>query len=286
MPYYVLACMLNLADQTLLKPLLRSCQQQLSEYTFANLYLFRNVHAYEIVHGLDLYIKGVSYDGLSFLMPTSAKSFQALLADKEEYSRVDMLFPIPEEWLQMVDKKIWKAGHSEADSDYIYDTLQLSRYSGRDLSKKRNLVKQFTEHYQVEEVSFDAQNALVILDAWKKNAMHAEDDALACREAIENFALLSLEGKIYRIDSKPVGLMIGEALNADTFVLHFAKADISYKGIYQYMYQAYAKTLQERFAFINMEQDMGSASLRQAKHSYGPIRMCHKVRLTRAVTNV
>lgn len=272
--------MLNLSDKALLEPLLRSCQQQLSEYAFANLYLFRKMHAYEIVQGLDLYIKGKSYDGKSFLMPTSAKSFQALLGDKMAYSCVDMLFPIPEEWLQVVDKTIWKASNNEDDSDYIFDTLQLSRYSGRDLSKKRNLVKQFTEHYHVEEASFDAKNALSVLDVWKKNAADAESDAVACKEAIENFKKLDLEGKIYLVDSEPVGLMIGEALNADTYVLHFAKADVAYKGIYQYMYQAFAKTLDNRFAFINMEQDMGSSSLRQAKHSYGPIRMCHKMRLT------
>lgn len=274
--------MLTLSDRALLEPLLHSCQQQVSEYTFANLYLFRNVHAYQIVHGLDLYIKGVSYDGRSFLMPTSAKSFQALLGDEKAYSNVDMLFPIPEEWLQMVDKRLWTTNYSEDDSDYIFDTLQLSRFSGRDLSKKRNLVKQFTEHYQVEEASFDAKNALLVLDAWKKNAVNIDDDALACKEAIENFESLQLEGQIYLVDSKPVGLMIGEALNNDTFVLHFAKADIAYKGIYQYMYQAFAKTIQGRFAFINMEQDMGSASLRQAKHSYGPIRMCTKVRVVRS----
>lgn len=272
--------MLNLLDKALLAPLLQIPPVQLSEYTFANLYLFRKKHAYEIVHGLDMYIRGVSYDGLTFLMPTSAKSFQALLGDEKANSSVDMLFPVPEEWLQIVDTKKWQVGYVEDDSDYIFDTLQLSRLSGRDLSKKRNLVKQFTEHYQADEAAFDAKGATIVLERWKKNTAHSDDDALACADAIENFTDLDLEGKLYLIDSKPVGLMMGEALNADTFVLHFAKADIAYKGIYQYMYQSFAKTLQNRFAFINMEQDMGNSSLRQAKHSYGPIRMCRKMRLT------
>lgn len=275
--------MLNLSDSALLQPLLSSCHLSLSEYSFANIYLFRSKHSYEVVHGLDVYIKGKTYDGFTYLMPTSPKSFQALLSDSTVYSEVDFLFPIAEEWLQMVDASVWHATCDEGDSDYIFDVLHLSRYDGRGLSKKRNLVKQFIEQYRVQECAFDAQMALEVVDIWQKAAKDPYGlDADECRDAIRNMARLNLEGKLYTVDAKPVGILIGEALTNDTFVLHFAKADVTYKGIYQYMYQAFAKTLESRFAFINMEQDLGNPALRQAKHSYEPIRMARKIRLSLA----
>lgn len=242
----------------------------LSEYSFANLYLFRNVHSYELVTGKDLYIRGKSYDKKSFLMPTSIKSFEALLADAEARAAVDFCYPIPEEWLL----PSWNVTYRDEDSDYIYDTLHLSRYDGRGLSKKRNLVKQFLEQYQARSAPLVVEDALLLL----KQIAHKEDEE-ACVEAIHNLTELGLEGTLYYVESKPVGLVIGERLTPDTFCMHFAKADIAYKGVYQYITQEFAKSVVDRYPFINMEQDLGSPALRQSKHSYEPIRYCKKFRV-------
>lgn len=264
---------IELAHKQLLEPLLRSCNVMLSEYSFANIYLFRNVHNYELVYGQDLYIQGKTYDGNTFLMPTSVQSFQTLITDDEALDGIDFCFPIPEEWLLTTDLK-WSVHYNEADSDYIFDTLHLSRYDGRGLSKKRNLVKQFMEHYQATAKPLVADDALQVLS----RIAHKEDEE-ACIDAINNFSELGLEGTIYYVDSQPVGFIIGEKLTADTFCMHFAKADISYKGVYQYINQEFAKSLADRYQFINMEQDLGSPELRQSKHSYEPIRYCKKLRV-------
>ncbi len=277
---------LSLSHQELLQPLLRSCNQQISEYSFANLYLFRTLHSYQVIFGKDIYIKGKSYDGLNYLMPTSIKSLQALVEDEEVYRFSDFLFPIPPEWLQLFDMKQWQASYKQDDSDYIFDTLHLSRYPGRGLSKKRNLVTQLKDSYDVIQKPLDNSNTadvLLLLDTWVSS--HIDDkksDIVACKEAIIKLDVLGLEGMVYYVEDKAVAVLIGEALSSDTFVMHFAKADTNYKGIYQYIYQAYAQSLENRFSFINMEQDLGSPGLRQAKHSYEPIRMCHKMRLKKS----
>ncbi len=280
---------LSLTDQALIQPLLESCSVQLSEYVFANLYLFREAHKYQLIQGEELYIKGTTYDGGTFIMPTSRKSFDALITDQKAYSSVDFLFPIPEDWAASADKTIWNTSFIEADSDYVFDTQQMARYGGRGLSKKRNLVKQFTRSFQatVKPVQGNTtQDALAVLDIWKNASTGPlPDDTEACREAIVNHELLKLEGIVFYVDTQPIGFVLGEPLTADTFALHFAKADIAYKGIYPYMYQSYCQDLVDRFAFINMEQDMGRPSLRQAKNSYEPIKMCHKIRMSPITKN-
>jgi hypothetical protein len=52
------------------------------------------------------------------------------------------------------------------------------------------------------------------------------------------------------------------------FAIHFEKAIDKYKGIYQYMNQAFAAALPRFFTYINREQDLGDEGLRQAKMTY------------------
>jgi hypothetical protein len=54
------------------------------------------------------------------------------------------------------------------------------------------------------------------------------------------------------------------------FAIHFEKAVDEYRGVYQFMNQAFAATLPRFFTFINREQDLGSEGLRQAKMTYRP----------------
>jgi len=280
---------IDLSHKSLLQPALKAVASQLSEYSFANLYLFRERHDYELAkEGSELYIVGTSYDGFCFLMPTSLKGLESILASKKLWTGIDFLFPIAEEWLGLVDLTSWQACYKAEDSDYLFDMEQIASYKGRHLSKKRNLVKQLQEHYEVSHTPMEAklrEQALQVLDLWHHHAAIENDvfgdgtNTKPCKEALEKFAELSLEGEIYFIDNKPVGFLIGEVISPETYVIHFSKADVSYKGIYQYMYQSFAQKMVKRSHFLNMEQDLGRQDLRQAKHSYQPIKMCKKLRL-------
>jgi len=63
------------------------------------------------------------------------------------------------------------------------------------------------------------------------------------RSAAKSFRACSL-GTIYYIENEPAGFIIGEALNADTFCLHFAQGVTKYHGIYEFMFNDTAKKLQ------------------------------------------
>jgi hypothetical protein len=54
------------------------------------------------------------------------------------------------------------------------------------------------------------------------------------------------------------------------FAVHFEKAAGGYKGMYQYMNQAFAAMLPPHYVHINREQDLGDLGLRQAKETYRP----------------
>jgi hypothetical protein len=60
------------------------------------------------------------------------------------------------------------------------------------------------------------------------------------------------------------------------FAVHFEKAIDDYKGIYQFINQAFAQTLPSHYQTINREQDLGDEGLRQAKMTYRPIGFVRK----------
>ncbi|MBF0328208.1 MAG: DUF2156 domain-containing protein [Nitrospirae bacterium] len=275
---------LSIEHKELLYEKMRSIDTQLSEYSFANLYLFRKAHDYELLFGEELFIRGKTYDGHTYLMPTVSLDMIDSGYLRTIMEQADFLFPIPEEWLKIFDGKDFSMSSKPGDMDYVYTVAKMSSYPGRNLHKKRNLFKQFISGY-----SHDARpltkdfldDAMFVLDEWHtESGIDAEDtDYYPCLEALKLYEELILCGGIYYADSEPAGFILGEELNEETFVLHFAKARKKFKGIYQYMYNQFAKILPPKYRYLNFEQDLDKAPLRIAKSSYLPDAMLKKVRV-------
>ncbi len=277
---------LTLQHQELLEKRFLEMEIEISEYTFANLYLFRDVHLYEVVYSEDLYVKGKSRDGFSYLMPTSPKEKLSLKDIALCLRGIDFLFPIPQEWSPLFPSSQFQTSFLENDCDYFYSVEQMSTYAGRHLSGRRNLVKQFKEQYAAhQDYPLDKsriKDALQVLEEWHE---HAKEDVTrftdyaACREALNLFERLHLTGHITYVDGKPIGILLGEPLNQKVYVIHFAKALIAYKGAYQYLYQTFAKTLENKYQMINLEQDLGMMELKHAKRAYLPDHLAIKLRI-------
>lgn len=67
---------LALTDKPLLDELLARLQPRISEYTFANLYLFRTVHAYRLTQvGDGVVIIGRGYGGEDYFLPPPVRRY-------------------------------------------------------------------------------------------------------------------------------------------------------------------------------------------------------------------
>ena len=276
---------LNFSHQSLLVPRLKNLGVPLSEYTFPNLYLFRRNHDYEVVFDREIFITGMSYDGSAYLMPTT--DIRALDREylKDMIRTVDFLFPIPEAWLPVFNSSEFAASFVEGDADYVYTVEKMSTYKGRNLHKKRNLLKQFLELHEHEArplTNDRLAHARFILEDWLKlTEMKAEDtDFSPCLEALDQYEALVLCGGIYYANGEPAGFVLGEELNDETFVLHFAKARTKFKGIYQYLFNNFAKVLPPKYKYLNLEQDLDKENLRIFKSSYVPDLLLRKARIT------
>ncbi|MDR2194315.1 MAG: phosphatidylglycerol lysyltransferase domain-containing protein [Treponema sp.] len=288
LPCYPDFAPLVLDMQAEIQPALARLPDGVSEFTFANLYLFRKRYDYRVclvpdaASGSAIIISGMRDGKTFFETPSLLPSQDVLLSLFETH---DYWKCIPDSVLEPNRERIAEWGieitEDRDNFDYLYLRTDLAELSGKKFHKKRNLVNAFLNMYipHVEKLTPDTiPLALKILDRWRADKGE-EGDYIASKEALELFNILGLEGNIYYINNYPAGWCLGESLANETmFGIHFEKGIDEYKGIYQYINQNFAASLDERYRYINREQDLGDEGLRQAKMTYRPVGFVRKYR--------
>lgn len=275
--------LLDLCHQELIENKFRNLYSFFSEYSFANLYLFRQIHHYQVItYQGEVFIKGLTRDHVSYIMLTSPPTQISPQLLQSILSQAQMLFPISEEWLTSLEKILLQASFKEEDSDYLFATSKLAHFPGRNLSKKRNLVTRFLNQHEVkaEDLSTQFNDARQVLEYWQKQAdRHLQTDYTSCLEAFNHFKEFHLHGRLIYVDQQPAGFTIGEWISKDCYAVHFGKALSSIKGLYQYLYQDLAQAVEGNCTWINLEPDLGLIPLRIAKQSYLPDQVLRKWRV-------
>lgn len=277
-PDYPGAARLTLSMRPLLHPLLQQLPDGISEFTFANLYLFRTAHQYGIAKLPDglIILTGRDRNKPFFMSPFGLPE-QGLL-DKL-FTAFDRMKCVSEAQALRLADMGYVVSEDRDNFDYLYRRDEMAHLSGRKFSKKRNHIKAFLNNYSymgqplVEKFLPDA---LTVLEQWRQGRDDPGDYA-AAREALFRAEELQLCGGIYYVDGKPAAYSLGEELmQGRSFVIHFEKAVSGYKGIWQFVNQAFASILPDKYETINREQDLGDEGLRAAKLSYKPVGFIRK----------
>lgn len=273
---------LTLAMRTELDPLLREYNEGLSEFTFAGLYLFRGKHHYQVSR-LDkktIVVAGHDHDRPFFMLPVTLPEKGAL---DELFSRYRHMKCVSETKQTVLGALGYAVAEDRDNFDYLYFRTDLANLPGKKFHKKRNLVTGFINNYACEGKPLTSANlpaALQILSRWQEQIGEA-GDAAETREALELFEELRLCGALYYVGGIPAAFVIGEPLvERLSYVIHFEKADTSFKGVYQYINKAFATVVPKKYVYMNREQDLGDEGLRQAKLTYRPCSFVKKYRVT------
>jgi hypothetical protein len=158
-------------------------------------------------------------------------------------------------------------------NDYVYLIDDMIKLPGKKLSKKKNLISQFTRqnpNYYILPIDNTDKNELInFYHYWELN--HGNDDNYlkiefkAVNFCLENWDLLPANGLKLYVDDKLCAFSIYSPQTSDMATVHFEKYDPLMKGAAQIINYETAKHLRDRFIYVNREQDMGSPGLRQAK---------------------
>ena len=262
----------------ILHPLFQKLAEGISEFTFANLYLFRETHRYRIsmLAGELLLISGMDDHKTFFMLPFGIPEGAVL---DELFGNFQLLKCVSLSQAALLAAQGYELREDRDNFDYLYSRKELAELAGGKFHKKRNLLKAFLNKYSYEGrplLPVHRGDCLEILEQWRLSR-DLPGDYAAAKEALEKAEELQLCGGIYYVEGQPVAYSLGEELACgSSFVIHFEKAADGYKGLWQFINQAFASILPERYETVNREQDLGSAGLRKAKLSYHPIAFVKK----------
>jgi hypothetical protein len=266
----------------ILDPIFRGLKDGISEFTFANIYLFRKAHSYRIssLESGHFVISGSEKRGSFFMLPFGIPPDEIL---GELFQNFDFMKAVSESQVPYLSEKGYMIEEDRDNFDYVYLKSDLVNLSGRKFHRKKNLVNLFLRSYRYNAKPLTVEyvgDAIEVLEEWRKTQSE-EGDYEAAREALMMMEELVLCGGIYYIEGKPAGYTLGEEIaGGSTYVIHFEKALGSYKGLYQFINMSFASILPQKYLYINREQDLGDEGLRQAKLSYNPVSFIKKYRAT------
>lgn len=281
LPKYPESSEVTLAHRALLHPMFQQLRDGISEFTFANIYLFRKIHNYRLSSLADgtLVLLGRDKDQPFFMLPFGLPALPLLHQLFEDQA---LMKGASKSQMDRLNELGYRVLADRDNFDYLYRRQDLAVLGGRYYHKKRNLIKAFvTSHnYAARPLREEyIADALQVLDDWRGSNDQAGDYE-AAREALEQIDYLQLCGGIYYVEERPVAYALGEELaGMATYLIHFEKAVSGYKGLYQFINQSFAAVLPEDYETINREQDMGDQGLRQAKLSYKPTGFIEKFKV-------
>ncbi|MFA5467461.1 MAG: phosphatidylglycerol lysyltransferase domain-containing protein [Sphaerochaetaceae bacterium] len=278
-----------------LQPYLLRNRAGISELSMASLFPFTHkrhykVSAYENNNGERNYIiKGIQWQNdveeLFAILPSGYPGKEILNSLLEEVSEVNTISEtLLQEWQEALRHYHPSLSLQEDrdNADYIYDKQSLIDLVGQQLHKKMAHVKKFAQtnpkRILIPAHLVNKEDLIHVLDKWA-NGRELVEDYKATLEAINHQAELNLKGVVLYSDDVPVAFTLGEHDSDKRFIIHVEKADITYKGIYQYINRAFVKDLDSSIVEINREQDLGIPGLRQAKLTYQPSRLLMKWRI-------
>ncbi len=273
---------LSLQEQSRYKEFLARTPQVASDYSFGNLWAWREIYDLQWAFDGELVWIRQTQPHCVYWAPVGPWH-QVHWSDRlREVAGEDPAFTrIPEDLAA-----IWQnvpGLNLEPDPDhwdYLYSVSELTQLKGNKFHKKKNLLRQFQKNYQAEFVSLDLsriEQAFTLQTEW---CLWRDCEDSATLE-MENQAILATLRDWQRLEDvfggglivagNMAAYTIAEPLDQETLVIHFEKACPTFKGIYQAINQIFLERHGSAYTFVNREQDLGDPGLRQAKQSYNPV---------------
>jgi hypothetical protein len=283
---------ITMVDQEPYRQYLSLCHEVTSDYCFANLWSWASAYGLDWAWTDQLIWLRQRQPNLSYWAPVG--NWQKV--DWSQYNQV--LSNLDASIIRVPDQLagIWASAFGETISvvedrdqfDYIYKTEDLIALKGNRFHKKKNLVNQFKKKYDYQYVAMTpetVEKARALQDDWctwrecDSNEQLANENQAIANVLSEWENLYGMLGGCIFVEDTVVAYTIGERISPDMLVIHFEKANTSYKGVYQAVNHMFLEHEASDVMWVNREQDLGDDGLRQAKASYHPARFLKKFRI-------
>lgn len=283
----------ELEDQEIIHSYFEKSPSRSCERTFANVYLWSRHYKveYAIIEGA-LVFKDNSEKALFAYPAGDDDSVHKAIEWLNQYSDTKnvplMFYNVTEENFAQLEcwyPGVYKIQYDPDQADYVYDSEKLMTLAGKKLHGKRNHINKFKslhEDWSYEQLNDDnVEECFQMALKWRTQNGCDEDmekNAEMCvtLNSLRLYKELGLIGGVLRAEGNIVAFTIGEPMCEDTFVVHIEKAFADVDGAYPMINQQFVQHECADYAYINREDDAGSAGLRKAKLSYQPAFMVQK----------
>ncbi len=293
---------IELEDRGYIKKMFSEYQPECSEYTFTNLFIWRNYYGikWSVYKECLLFICDDEKRGKCAWQPVGPgpreEAGRALLEwlRDEKTPAAPYMIRVGGSFIREVEGGGRFEYTADRDNcDYVYRTEDLISLYGKKYHSKRNHINKFLRSNTYKYLPMNADHVrkcLRLIEEWCAEHRCSEDLSLmaeweAVNEALRNFDALELQGAVILVRGDVKAFTLGEMLNADTAVVHVEKASPEYPALYTIINHDFCENAWSRVPFINREQDLGAEGLRQAKQSYHPHHMVEKYRVSLARTS-
>ncbi|MFH1640751.1 MAG: phosphatidylglycerol lysyltransferase domain-containing protein [Candidatus Omnitrophota bacterium] len=283
---------LSARDKEIFNRFLSKSRHELSVYAFENIYVWKGLFDIQwsvIENSLCVFFKD-NIGCFLYLAPLSErndprvvnKAFEVM----DSINRNDAISRI--ENVEEQDISFYKGlGYciGNKSCDYLCKREDLVRLEGNRFKSKRACFNYFTKHYAFDYLSFYpkyAKECLRLYDLWAKERKSRnqervyqgmlEDNQKTLKNVMSDYSDLSLIGRIIKINKKIKAFTFGFKLNQDTFCILYEIADLSIKGLSQFIFREFCDELKS-YRYVNVMDDSGLENLRKVKLSYQPFKL-------------
>jgi hypothetical protein len=285
---------LNLGHKPIFNLYFSSCRTRLSDYTFANTFIWRDsIHLrWRIIHDcLCVFANGDG--GLTLLFPpvgagdVSAATGECFAICDEYNAAAGLTDWTRMEYVsqEMLDKMGGAFRAEPMSGDYVYATGRLIDLAGGALASKRQARNRFAKRYQARTERFEPRHlapCLALLGTWRdqtaeltgprsNSGVKRAKEICAAADAMTNADGLDLTGMVLYAGDKLVGFTFGELLDDKTCSIVIEKTDREYAGSAQYIFSEFCRQYWAQTEFCNVGDDWDVPSLAWTKQSYRPV---------------
>lgn len=281
----------TLADRVWVENAFNYRQTDCCEYCFGNIYMWSEIYDNRILNDNGIFVSADFTDTPVFCYPIGNGDKKSTINKLIEYTKEKGItlefFGLTEkdkDELSFLFPKQFEIKEERDFFDYLYKSEELANLAGRKYHSKKNHVSYFEKNFDWKYEPINKENieqCAILNEHWErlnreKNPEEIGEENLAIRIALDNYFDLGFEGGVLTIQGEAVAFTFGERLNDNTFCTHVEKAYGNIRGAYQMINREFARQLEDRYEFINREEDTGSEGLRRAKLSYQPHRLIVK----------
>ncbi len=301
----------QLADQEAFAPYFSLLAEPLSDYTFSQIYTWRNsLHILWKIIDDHLCVFANGSGDLTLLLPPIGQT-RSDIALKHAFELMDTYNAaagVPErsrvEYAS--DELLARLDRSAIDvapmgTDYVYDVRRMIDLAGGDLASKRQAKNRFTRLYPYRVEPYSGEKhldaCLALLAGWRvhQDAQHLEEpntnnikrqkETIATELALQSAELMRFKGMVVYTgtgaEESLKGFTLGEYLGHDSSSIVIEKTDLETKGLAQFIFSEFCSQCWADRPLVNVGDDWGLESLAWTKMSYRPVKLLQKYTLAK-----